>query len=136
MESNSHARLLFIYDGKCPFCNQFAELLELKSNLPNIEIQDARKNSFHIPAGYDMDVQGAILKNGNEFLSGADAINYICSRIEMPSDSLLKILGIVFSSSRRTNFIFPFLLVSRRIALFFSGVPRKLVIQPKYLESE
>ena len=35
--------LTFIYDGQCPFCNHFAELLELKSNLSNLQIQNARQ---------------------------------------------------------------------------------------------
>ena len=34
----------FIYDGECPFCNHFAQLLELKSNLPSLELLDGRKN--------------------------------------------------------------------------------------------
>ena len=36
--------ITFIYDGECPFCNHFAELLELKSKIKNITILDARKN--------------------------------------------------------------------------------------------
>ena len=34
----------FIYDGECPFCDKFAELLEIKSKINNIEILDGRKN--------------------------------------------------------------------------------------------
>ena len=37
-------KYLFIYDGECPFCNYFAQLLELKSRLPSLEILDGRKN--------------------------------------------------------------------------------------------
>ena len=120
-------KLVFIYDGQCPFCNHFAELLELKSNLPNIQIKDARDNPPEIPKGYDMDIKGAILINNNEILSGANAINYICSNINKPSNSLLLILSLVFSSNYRTNFIFPFLIIARRIALLFKGVPLKII---------
>tara|TARA_Y100001968_G_scaffold91262_1_gene82117 strand:- start:211 stop:600 length:390 start_codon:yes stop_codon:yes gene_type:complete len=120
------SKLIFIYDGQCPFCNQFAELLELKSNLPTIQIKDARDNPPEIPNGYDMDINGAILLKDDELLTGAEAINFICSEIENPSDSLLKILRFLFASSSRTNFIFPFLLIARRISLLFKGVPIKL----------
>ena len=120
-------KLIFIYDGECPFCNQFAELLELKSNLPNIIIKDARDKPIEIPIDYDMDTNGALLLNGEELLSGASAINFICSQIENPSDPLLDILSIVFKSRNRSIFLFPFLLISRRIILFFKGVSRKLV---------
>ena len=85
-------QILFIYDGECPFCNHFAELLELKSNLPNIQVKNARNNPSEIPKGYDMDRNGAILISEGKMLFGADAINYISSRIKDPSDSLLKLL--------------------------------------------
>tara|TARA_B100000029_G_C17174730_1_gene814618 strand:+ start:231 stop:602 length:372 start_codon:yes stop_codon:yes gene_type:complete len=121
------SKLLFIYDGECPFCNYFAELLELKSNIPGIEIKNAREYPSQLPVGYDMDIKGAILLKDGSPLTGASAINYICSKIENPSDSLLNLLSLIFSSHQRTRFIFPLLLVSRRIALFFKGVPRKVL---------
>ena len=118
--------LIFLYDGECPFCKKFAELLEIKSNLPNIEIKDARKHLSYIPKDYDMDRQGALLINGKVTLSGPNAINFICSKIDNPSDSLLKLLKLIFLSSKRSKFLFPFLLTARRIALFFKGSPNKL----------
>ena len=118
--------LIFIYDGECPFCNKFAELLELKSKLPNLIVKNARESQFEIPSGYDMDVKGALLINGNEMLSGSEAINYLCKKITNPSDPLLSILKIVFKSASRTDFIFPFLLRARRLSLFIKRVPIKL----------
>ena len=120
--------LVFIYDGECPFCNQFAELLELRSNLPNIQIKDARKNPIDLPDGYDMDIKGAILIKDGELLHGAEAINSICAQIKAPSDALLKVLLIAFSSKKRTKLLFPILLFSRRVLLLLKGVPRKLII--------
>ncbi len=121
-----HPKLVFIYDGQCPFCNHFAELLELKSNLPNIHIRDARESQADIPLGYDMDLSGAILLKGDEMLSGANAINWLCLQINNPSDSLLEVLKIVFSSKGRANLLFPLLIWTRRTLLFFKAVPRKL----------
>jgi len=122
------SKIVFIYDGQCPFCNQFAELLELKSGLPNLEVKNARESPPEIPEGYDMDIKGAILLKENEMLYGAEAINWICSQLNKPSGPLLKILTVTFSSSQRTNFFFPFLLIGRRITLFLKGVPKKLVL--------
>ncbi len=117
-------KIVFIYDGECPFCNHFAQLLELKSSLPNFEILDGRKDlallSRLFSQGYDIN-RGAILIRDEEILQGADAINWICSEIKDPSDSLLEILRIVFSSSKRTNLLFPLLLWSRRLLLTFKG---------------
>ena len=126
-----NSKLVFIYDGDCPFCNKFAELIELKSSLPNLTVKNARKNKLDIKElylkGYDID-QGAILLKNDEILHGASAINWICSQIKEPSDSLLRILSMTFMSKKRTNLLFPLLLISRRIILFLKGIPTKLVI--------
>ena len=123
-------KLTFIYDGECPFCNHFAELLELRSKISNISILDGRKNPKLIKElllkGYDLD-KGAILLTDKEILHGAKAINAICRQISEPSSKLLGILSKTFNSSARTNFIFPFLVTARRLALISKGIPTSLV---------
>ena len=120
----------FIYDGECPFCNHFAELLELKSKINNIRILDGRENIDLIKKlldkGFDID-KGAVLLKGNEILHGVDAINTICKQVENPSDSLLKILTKIFKSKKRTALIFPLLLRARRFALISKGISTSLV---------
>ena len=119
----------FIYDGECPFCNHFAELLEIKSKIKNIKILDGRKNPDLIKKllrkGYDLD-KGAILLRGDEIYHGSNAINLICKEIIHPSDKLLKILSLIFKSKERTNIIFPFLVRARRLALISKGIPTSL----------
>ena len=121
--------LTFIYDGECPFCNHFAELLELKSEIKNISIVDGRKNPELIKdlfqKGYDLD-KGAILFKDKEIFHGADAINTICKLINQPSSKLLEILSTTFKSSKRTKFIFPFLVTARRLALVSKGIPTSI----------
>ena len=115
---------LFIYDGECPFCNNFAQLLELKSSLSEFEILDGRKNLPLLTQlynqGFDLN-KGAILIIDKKIMHGADAINWICSEIKEPSDSLLEVLRIIFSSNKRSNFLFPFLLWGRRLSLTLKG---------------
>ena len=114
----------FIYDGECPFCNHFAELLELKSSIPSLEILDGRKNLEQLTQlfnqGYDLN-KGAILINNGKVKHGAEAINWICSELKDPNDSLLEILRIIFSSKKRGKNLFPFLLWARRILLTLKG---------------
>jgi len=121
-------KLIFIYDGECPFCNHFAELLELKSNLNGIEIRDGRRNLSYLKEllkkGFDLD-KGAILIKGEEILHGSEAINWICSQIKDPSDKLLEIIRLLFSSKERTSLFFPLLIWSRRLLLILKGVPLK-----------
>ena len=122
--------LTFIYDGKCPFCNHFAELLELKSKIKTIHIIDGRKNKKLINTlldkGYDLD-KGAILLNGDNIYHGAEAINTVCKNITNPSGNLMKLLSKFFKSKNRTNLLFPFLVRARRFALISKGVPTSLV---------
>ncbi len=120
----------FIYDGECPFCNHFAELLEIKSKINNIKILDGRKNLSIIRSllekGYDLD-KGAILLKDDDIFHGANAINVICKEVNNPSSNLLKILSSVFKSNKRTKLLFPFLLRARRFALISKGVSLSLV---------
>ena len=122
--------LTFIYDGQCPFCNHFAELLELKSKIKNISILDARKNQTItyslLNKGSDID-KGAILLKDDEIFHGAEAINIICNQIYNPSGRLLKLLSNIFKSNKRTKLLFPLLLRARRFALISKGVSTSLV---------
>ena len=120
----------FIYDGECPFCNNFAELLEIKSKINNIKILDGRKNLIIIKSllekAYDLD-KGAILLKDDDIFHGANAIYTICKEIKNPSSNLLKILSSLFKSNKRTKFFFPLLLRARRFALITKGVSQTLV---------
>ena len=120
----------FIYDGECPFCNHFAELLEIKSKLNNIKILDGLKNLTLIKSllekGYDID-KGAILLKDKDIYHGAEAINAICKKINNPSSSLLFLLSRVFKSTKRTHVLFPLLVRARRLALISKGVSTSLV---------
>tara|TARA_Y100001968_G_C19256639_1_gene667150 strand:- start:176 stop:577 length:402 start_codon:yes stop_codon:yes gene_type:complete len=117
-------KIIFIYDGECPFCNHFAQLLELKSSLPSLQIMNGRENLKELTQlykkGYDLN-NGAILINNGNIKHGADAVNWICSEIKEPNDSLLEILRIIFTSNKRSKFLFPFLLLARRVSLTIKG---------------
>ena len=114
----------FIYDGECPFCNHFAQLLELKKSLPSLQIIDGRKNLDQLTQlykqGYDLN-QGAILINDGKVLHGAEAINWICTQLNETNDSLLELLRIIFTSRKRSSIIFPFLIWARRFSLTIKG---------------
>ena len=125
-----NSNYIFIYDGECPFCNHFAELLEIKSKINNIKILDGRKNLTLINSllekGYDLD-KGAILLKGEFIFHGAEAINTICKQIKNPSSSLLLLLSKLFKSDKRTNALFPLLVRARRFALISKGISTSLI---------
>ena len=117
-------KTLFIYDGECPFCNHFAQLLELKSSIQSLQIIDGRKNLELLTQlykqGYDLN-KGAILINNGMILHGSDAINWICSVLKDPNDALLELLRVIFSSNMRSKQLFPILLWGRRFLLTLKG---------------
>ena len=117
-------KILFIYDGECPFCNHFAELLALKSSLPTLQILDGRENLDLLTQlykkGYDLN-KGAILINNGDIKHGADAVTWICSKLNEANAPLLEILRITFTSNKRTKLLFPFLIWGRRILLTLKG---------------
>ena len=120
----------FIFDGECPFCNHFAELLEIKSKVNNIKILNGRNNLTLIKSllekGYDLD-KGAILLRDEEIFHGAEAINTICKQINNPSSSLLLLISRLFKSNKRTIILFPLLVRARRLALISKGISTSLV---------
>ena len=117
-------KTLFIYDGECPFCNHFAQLIELKGGIASLQIIDGRKNLDQLTQlykqGYDLN-NGAILIINGKIKHGADAVNVICSQLNEPSDALLKLLRILFISNNRSKILFPFLVWARRILLTIKG---------------
>ena len=125
----SDSSFTFIYDGECPFCNHFAELLELRSKIKNISVLDARKNPKLVKdllnKGFDID-KGAVLLNEEKIFHGHEAINTICNQINNPSSKLLKILTATFKSSKRAKTIFPLLVTARRFALISKGISTSL----------
>ena len=113
-------KTLFIYDGECPFCNHFAQLLEIKRSIPSLQIIDGRDNLEKLTElykkGYDLN-EGAILIKNENIKHGAEAINWICTELEEPNDSLLEILRVIFNSNKRSKILFPILIWGRRISL-------------------
>jgi predicted DCC family thiol-disulfide oxidoreductase YuxK len=116
---------VLVFDGGCPFCRHFAELSELKSGIPDLVIRDGRSDPALRASlkrqGYHLR-DGAMVLNGDQVLHGADAIQWICSRMR-PSAPLLQLLAPVFSEAGRSRAAYPLLLLARRLALGLRGLP-------------
>jgi predicted DCC family thiol-disulfide oxidoreductase YuxK len=117
--------LVLVYDGGCPFCRQFALGTELMGARPGLELRDGRADHDLRAAlkarGLNL-ARGAVLLEGEQAWHGAEAISELCRRLE-PSTSLLKLLGGLFSTPSRARRIYPLLLLARRMALQWKGLP-------------
>ena len=94
MKDSGHAPVL-VYDGGCLFCSHFAQLSELRSGIPELRICDGRSdhalraelNRRGAPLH-----SGAVIINGEQLFHGAEAIEWLCARMQ-PSAVLLQLLS-------------------------------------------
>ena len=116
---------MLVFDGGCPFCRHFAELAELRSGIPGLTIRDGRSDHDlrrQLRAqGWDLS-EGAVVLAEGQVLHGAEAIQWICSRMN-PSAPLLQLLGPLLATRERARRTYPLLLLARRLALGLRGLP-------------
>jgi hypothetical protein len=116
---------VLVFDGGCPFCRHFAELSELRSGIPDLQIRDARSDAALrqqlAQRGYHLR-DGAMLLDGERILHGAAAIQWLCARMN-PSAALLQLLAPVLATPTRARRLYPLLLLARRAALGLRGLP-------------
>ncbi|QEY31080.1 DUF393 domain-containing protein [Synechococcus sp. RSCCF101] len=114
-----------VFDGGCPFCRHFAELSELRGGVPQLEIVDGRADrelrQWLAERGCPL-ARGAVLIDGDELFHGAEAISRLCAALH-PSAPLLALLRQVFAGPERTRRLYPLLLLARRLALGWRGLP-------------
>jgi len=117
--------LALVYDGGCPFCRQFALATELTGGIPLLELRDGRAEHDLRAAlkarGLNL-AQGAVLLDGDQAWHGAAAISELCRRL-VPSGPLLQLLRGLFAVPSRARGIYPLLLLARRLALQWKGLP-------------
>ena len=117
--------LALVYDGGCPFCRQFALAAELTGGIPLLELRDGRADHALRAAlkarGLNL-ANGAVLLEGERAWHGAEAIAELCRRLA-PSGPLLQLLRALFSKPNRARRIYPLLLLARRMALHWKGLP-------------
>ncbi len=114
-----------VFDGGCPFCRHFAELSELRSGIPGLQIRDGRaetslrqelaRRGFHLR-------DGAMVVDGERVWHGAEAIAWLCARMT-PSAALLRVLAPLLADGERARAVYPLLLLARRLALGLRGLP-------------
>ena len=117
--------LALVYDGGCPFCRQFALAAELTGGIPLLELRDGRADHALRAAlkarGLNL-ANGAVLLEGERAWHGAEAIAELCRRLA-PSGPLLQLLRGLFREPNRARRIYPLLLLARRMALHWKGLP-------------
>jgi len=116
---------VLVFDGGCVFCRHFAELSALRSGIPDLQIRDGRwdQDLRHQLAQRGFCLRdGAIVLVGDQVLHGAEAISWLCARMN-PSPGLLQVLAPLFADGPRAQRFYPLLRLARRRALAARGLP-------------
>ena len=116
---------ILVYDGKCPFCANYVELLQLREAFPGIELVDARESPDH-PAvrlirqsGLRLD-DGMALLDGDTILHGADSIYALATRGSQRS-IFGKVNRAIFRSRTLSAALYPVLRTGRNLTLKLLG---------------
>lgn len=116
---------VLVYDGGCPFCRHFAAWSELRGGIPGLRGLDGRADHelrhWLQGRGYRL-AEGAVLIRNGQILHGAEAIQWICSRLQ-PSADLRQLLAALLAAPQSARRLYPLLLLARRIALGWQGLP-------------
>lgn len=114
-----------VYDGECPFCANYVELLRLRESFPGLQLLDARNQRDHpvvrsiIARGIRID-DGMALIIGDAIYHGADSIHALALRGGDHS-AVGRLSRIVFRSRARSNAIYPMLRAGRNLVLRLLG---------------
>jgi predicted DCC family thiol-disulfide oxidoreductase YuxK len=115
-----------VYDGDCPFCSRYVELLRLREAAGAVELVNARHPH---PAAHHAEAQGVTLDRemaliiSGEVFSGPDCINRL-ALMSTPSTLFNRINARVFSSPRVSAMLYPAMRLMRNLTLRLLARPR------------
>lgn len=115
--------LTLIYDGDCPVCRSYTRYLSIKRAAGNFELLNARDNPPILEEinalNLDMD-EGFVLKVGDRFYHGADAIHAL-ALLSTRTGFFNKMNFLVFKSKTLSRFLYPVLKTGRALLLAMLG---------------
>lgn len=109
------------YDGECPFCSKYSELIKARDQLGQFDIislredresaQEFRNKGLNLEEGFVFRLDGKIYH-------GAKAMQ-ILAKATQQNDPILRINHLLFSKYTLSKYVYPILRIGRLIALFF-----------------
>jgi predicted DCC family thiol-disulfide oxidoreductase YuxK len=112
-----------VYDGQCPFCSRYVQLVRLRETLGQVRLIDARKGGPQVDevrrAGLDLD-DGMVLKLDGRLYHGADCINML-ALLSTPSSGFNRLNAALFRSPTASRLLYPVLRAGRNAVLRLLG---------------
>ena len=115
--------ILLVYDGECPACQAYCQLITIRKTVGDLHLIDARESSDVMQAitalGLDID-QGMVLKMGQQFYYGADAIHAL-ALLSSRSGMINRLNYHIFKSKTMSFLLYPILKFFRSLLLKLLG---------------
>ena len=112
-----------VYDGECPFCQQYTQLLRVRASAGKVRLIDARSDdplvSTIVERGFNLD-QGMIVIIAERFYHGAAAMQ-VLAMLSTRSGWFNRFNYFVFRSKTVSTVLYPFLRAGRNLVLRILG---------------
>ncbi len=116
-------QVLLVYDRECPVCRSYCQAVRIRKSLGELRIVNAREHSDILQEittrGLDID-QGMVLKLGEQFYYGADAIHAL-ALLSTRSGIFNRLNFWMFRSERLSRLLYPVLRSLRNLLLKLLG---------------
>lgn len=115
--------MIVIYDGECPFCSSYVNLMALRNQVSEIELVNARSDDPRVvdvqKKGYDLN-EGMIVIYNAQIYYGSEALALI-SKLNTKTDTIPRLLAKTLGNSTRARILYPALKIGRAITLKVLG---------------
>ncbi|HUQ36137.1 MAG TPA: DCC1-like thiol-disulfide oxidoreductase family protein [Aestuariivirga sp.] len=115
--------IMLVYDGECPVCSAYCKALAIRQLDSHFEIVNARQHHPILEIINEMGVNmddGFVLKIGNEYFHGADAIHRL-ALISTGVGPFNRLNYLIFQSAYLSKVLYPLLRTGRNILLRLLG---------------
>jgi predicted DCC family thiol-disulfide oxidoreductase YuxK len=112
-----------VYDGDCPLCSRYVEMLRLRKSAGSIELVDARANHSvsKLLQGMRIDLDaGMALVQGDQISHGAECIQRL-ALLSTRSTFFNRMNATIFRSSVASRVLYPVMRAARNITLKLLG---------------
>jgi predicted DCC family thiol-disulfide oxidoreductase YuxK len=120
------SELVIVYDGDCPFCSRYVELVKIQETVGSVRLVNARSGGADVMAlqraGYDLN-EGMIAKYEGRIYHGADCVNLL-ALLSSESGRFNQINRAIFGSASLSRLLYPALRRGRALTLRILGRSR------------
>ena len=115
--------MIIVYDGHCPFCSRYVQLLRLRETVGKVELIDARDGGpvvqALLDAGYDLN-EGMVAQMNGATYHGADCIHFL-ALMTTSSGLFNRLNAAIFKHPRVASFLYPSMRAGRNAVLRVLG---------------